>query len=167
MTTDITQAIKGHDAQDPDAPLSADNYPQVAGPVEVPAIPVEVTTKGWGPNTDEKVEQASTPAVTILSKIPPGAGNVRGLVSSPRLMAEQEWMPSNKELKVGNALERTVTLQADDISAMSFMPLQHDVIPGVGTYPAEPDLKDTADRGSLTGWANTGMSGCGMRLINC
>ena len=126
-------------------------YPQVAGSVEVPAIPVEVTSKGWGADAAETIEQANAPAVSIKSRIPPGAGNIRGLVSTSRLEAEQQWKPSIEAAKVGDALERTVTLQAEDISAMAFMPLQHDVIPGVGTYPAEPDLQDTTNRGSLTG----------------
>ena len=126
-------------------------YPQAAGTVAVPAIPVVVTTKGWGPDAADSVQNASAPAATIMAKIPPGAEDVQGLVSTTRLTAEQEWEPSIEAPKVGDALKRTVILQAADVSAMAFAPLQHSDIRGVGIYPAEPELKDSADRGSLTG----------------
>ena len=126
-------------------------YPQRAGVFEVPAIPVEVTTKGWGPDATDSAQQASAPAVTIRAKIPPGAEGVRGLVSTTRLTAEQKWEPSIEAPKVGDALKRTVTLQAADVSGMAFAPLQHKAIPGVGIYPAEPSVKDNADRGDQSG----------------
>lgn len=126
-------------------------YPQEAGSVEVPAITVEVTTKGWDPDAAAQVQHAITHAVTISVKTPPGAGNVRGLMSSTRLTAGQEWEPEIEVPKVGDALKRTTTLEAEDVSAMAFTPLEHGDIPGVGVYPGEPDVSDTSDRGSLTG----------------
>lgn len=44
-----------------------------------------------------------------------------------------------------------MTLQADGVSGMAFAPLRHDELPGVGIYPAEPEIADRDERGSLSG----------------
>ncbi|MCP3688483.1 MAG: protein BatD [Gammaproteobacteria bacterium] len=124
-------------------------YPQAAGTIKVPPISVEVSTKGQG--ADANVRQARTPAVTILSDIPAGAEKVRGLISSTQLTAEQNWRLLDETPQVGDVVERTVNLQAVDISGMAFTPLHHEAIPGVGIYPAQPTVQDSSNRGSLTG----------------
>jgi len=126
-------------------------YPQRAGAVEIPALPIEVTTKVWGAGATETVQQATTPATTLLCKVPPGSEDIHGLISTTRLTAKQTWVPKIDKPKVGDAIKRTIEFLAADVSGMAFAPLQHDKIPGLGIYPAEPAVKDTASRGSLTG----------------
>jgi len=126
-------------------------YPQAAGAIEIPAMGVEVTTRAAGVDTAANVQQAQAPAVTILSSIPAGAENIRGLVSTTQLTAEQNWQSSDETLEVGDALERTISLQAVDVSGMAFTPLAHEDIAGVGSYPAQPAVEDTSARGSLSG----------------
>ena len=87
-------------------------YPQLAGTVEVPAIPVEVTTKTWGADATQTVQQKQTSAITIQAKVPPGAEDVVGLISTTHVNAEQQWSPAIDDPKVGDALTRTVTMQA-------------------------------------------------------
>jgi hypothetical protein len=126
-------------------------YPQRPGAIEVPAIPVEVTIKAWGAEASQRVQQGQAPAVTIQARLPPGAEGVGGLVSTTQLSANQQWNPVNGASKVGDALQRTVTLQAEDVSGMAFAPLAYADLPGVGIYPAGPEVSDSADRGSLSG----------------
>lgn len=126
-------------------------FPQVAGVIEVPAIPVEVTTRTWGVETQQPVRRRRTPPVTMNARVPPGAEGIRGLISTTRLHAEQQWTPAVSDLVVGDALTRTITLEADDVSAMAFAPIEHADISGVGIYPAAPTVNDSTDRGSLTG----------------
>jgi len=126
-------------------------YPQKSGAIEVPPLPVEVTVKTWGADASQDVQQKRTPALTINAMLPPGAEGVRGLVSSSRLTAAQQWTPANDSPRVGDALQRTVTLEADDVSGMAFAPLAYVDLPGVGIYPAEPEVSDSVDRGSLNG----------------
>jgi hypothetical protein len=126
-------------------------YPQAAGAIEIPAISVEITTRAMGVDADTSVRQAQAPAVTILSNIPAGAENIRGLVSTTQLTAEQTWQSPDGNPEVGDALQRTVSLQAVDVSGMAFTPLEHEDIPGVGIYPAQPTVEDTSNRGSLNG----------------
>jgi hypothetical protein len=126
-------------------------YPQAAGTIEVPAIAVEVKTKGWGADAGDSIRQARAPAVTLLANIPAGAENVRGLISTIQLTVEQNWQSQDETRKVGDAVKRTIRLQAIDISGMAFTPLQHKEIPGVGIYPAQPAVEDSSNRGSLNG----------------
>jgi len=126
-------------------------YPQAAGAIEIPAIGVEVTTRAAGVDRTASVQQAQAPAVTILSNIPAGAENIRGLVSTTQLTAGQNWQSLDETLQVGDALERTVSVQAVDVSGMAFTPLTHEDIAGVGSYPAQPAVQDSSDRGSLSG----------------
>ena len=126
-------------------------YPQKAGAISVPPLPVEVTVKTWGAGTSQAVRQEKAPAVTINAKLPPGAEGVHGLVSTTQLSATQQWNPVIEALRVGDALQRTVTLQAEDVSGMVFVPLEFADLPGVGVYRAEPEVADSADRGSLSG----------------
>ena len=126
-------------------------YPQRDGFIKVPAISVEVTTKTWGADAQQSQQQRQTPVVTLEVKMPPGGEGERGLISTKRLSAEQQWAPTISEFKVGDALTRTVTIKADDVSAMAFAPLEHEGMSGVGIYPAEPTVSDRTDRGGLTG----------------
>lgn len=124
-------------------------YPQAAGTIEIPAIAVEVTTRGRGDSAS--VKQARTPVVTVLSNIPAGAENVRGLISTTQLTAEQNWQLLDETPKVGDAVKRTIRLQAVDISGMAFTPLKHEDIAGVAIYPAQSEVEDSSNRGSLSG----------------
>ena len=126
-------------------------YPQAAGAIEIPVIGVEVTTRAAGIDSGASVQRAQTPAVTILSNVPAGAENIQGLVSTTQLTAKQNWRSPDEILEVGDALERTISLQAVDVSGMAFTPLAHEDIPGVGSYPAQPAVNDTSARGSLSG----------------
>lgn len=126
-------------------------YPQAAGAIEVPAIAVEVTTRIPGVDAGASVRQARAPAVTFPSSIPAGAEHVRGLVSTTQLGAEQIWQSQEETPEVGDALKRTVSLKAVDISGMAFTPLEYEDIQGVGIYPAQAAVEDSSNRGSLNG----------------
>jgi hypothetical protein len=126
-------------------------YPQTAGVIEVPPLPVEVAIKTWGADASQTVQQQQAPAVTIRARLPPGAEDISGLISTSRLTAEQQWTPSIEAPSVGDALQRTVILEADDVSGMAFTPLEYADLPGVGVYPAGPEVADIAGRGSLSG----------------
>jgi hypothetical protein len=126
-------------------------YPQAAGAIEIPVTGVEVMTRAAGVDTGASVRQAQAPAVTILSNIPAGAENIRGLVSTTQFTAKQSWQSLDETPEVGDALERTLSLQAVDVSGMAFTPLEHAEIAGVGIYPAQPAVADTSNRGSLNG----------------
>lgn len=126
-------------------------FAQQAGTLKVPPVPVDIEIRRYGANAETQNLQQSTPAVEFVARVPPGAEGIRGLVSTNRLTASQQWEPAIENATAGDALTRTITLQADDLSGMAFTPLMHEQIDGVGAYPAEPQVDDQAARGALTG----------------
>ena len=104
-------------------------------------LPVEVTIKEWGLNATETVHQAKIPSWTFTCKVPPGAKGIRDLISTTQLTSSQTWEPEPENLKVGDAIKRTVTLRAADVSGMAFAPMRHLEIEGLGSYPGEPTVE--------------------------
>ena len=126
-------------------------YPQAAGAIQVPAMPVNVRIKAWGAEASSESRRATVPAVNIISDAPKGADNIPGLVSTTEYTAEQSWEPELTTPKVGDAIKRIIRMQATDVSGMAFAPLTQDKIRGVGIYPSEPEVNDSTNRGSLNG----------------
>lgn len=126
-------------------------FPQVGGTIKIPPLPVDVQVKAWGADSETKVRQMSTQGVALNVKIPPGAKNIKGLISSTELTVGQTWEPDAESAKAGDAITRIITLKALDVSGMAFTPLEFQKIAGVGVYPGQPDVSDTTDRGTLTG----------------
>jgi hypothetical protein len=127
-------------------------YPQNSGALEIPSIPVEVTSKSFGADGSESTVSMTTQASSVTCQAPPGTEDLRGLISSSQLKATQSWDPPPKKThKVGDAIKRSIRMEAADISSMAFTPMQHPPIVGVGLYPGEPTVKDTAGRGELSG----------------
>jgi hypothetical protein len=126
-------------------------YCQQPGHVEVPALPVTVTVKQWGFNAGETPHEVTIPGVSFMCKVPPGAEGIRGLISTTRLDADQAWSSKPDTVAPGDAITRSVTLRAEDVSGMAFPPMRHPEIEGVGVYPGQPSVADSTGRGSLRG----------------
>jgi hypothetical protein len=126
-------------------------YPQREGAVSLGTIPLEVMVKRWGVSATTRPRTVNTAPITIKVQRPPGSEAVQGLISTKRLRARQRWAPASESLALGDALKRTVTFEAEDVSGMAFSPLRHSKLPGVGTYPAQPLVEDRKNRGALTG----------------
>jgi len=126
-------------------------FPQIAGKISVPPFPVDVEVKAWGVDSVNKIRRLSTPVVEYNVKIPPGADGISGIISTTALTAEQKWEPDTTPVKVGDAIRRTITFKAEDISGMAFTPLEFQKMEGIGVYPGEPDVSDKTDRGTLSG----------------
>jgi hypothetical protein len=126
-------------------------YCQRPGRMEIPALPVTVSVKQWGATPPETTRDLTTPTTEFVCKTPPGAEAIRGLISTTRLEADQTWSAKPETAAPGDALTRTVTLSADDVSGMAFPPMQIPEIEGVATYPGQPSVEDETNRGSLSG----------------
>jgi len=126
-------------------------YCQRPGRLEIPGLPVTVTVKQWGATPPETHHEAVTPATALICKIPPEAEGIRGLISTNRLEADQQWSSERTTVDLGDAVTRTVSLSADDVSGMAFPPAQYPEIDGVGIYPGQPSVADETNRGSLRG----------------
>jgi hypothetical protein len=126
-------------------------YCQQPGNLEIPQLPVTAVLKQWGVNAAETPYQLTTPATSLICKVPPGAEGIRGLISTTRLDAAQTWSSQPDTVAPGDATTRTIILSADDVSAMAFPPMQHPRIEGVAIYPGQPSVNDETNRGELRG----------------
>jgi hypothetical protein len=126
-------------------------YCQRPGRLEVPPLPVTITVKQWGINAEETRYELTTPPSSLICKVPPGAEGIRGLISTTRLEADQTWSSRPDTVAPGDAITRTVTVSAEDVSAMAFPPVQHPEIGGVAIYPGQPSVNDETNRGELRG----------------
>jgi hypothetical protein len=126
-------------------------YCQRPGRVEVPPLPVTVNVKQWGANATEVRHEVMTPGAFLACKVPPGAEGIRGLISTTGLTAAQTWSSEPETVAPGDAITRTVTLSAVDVSGMVFPPMRHPGLEGLSIYPGEPSVSDKTDRGSLRG----------------
>ena len=126
-------------------------YPQRAGRLRLSVPPVAVRVRRFGSAAGDRVSRIEPPAVTIHSRVPPGAEGIDGLISAAELSAEQQWQPDVARLRVGDALRRTVRLRVRDVPGMAFAPLRFAAVAGLGVYPSEAQVDDSYHRGSLTG----------------
>lgn len=126
-------------------------FPQRDGLLSMPATPVDVEVTRWGTGGGKETQRLSLPDVTFTARTPPGAEGLRGIVSTSTLIATQSWNSQPDGYEVGDAIQRSITLQAADVSAMAFAPLRHEKIDGLGTYPGEPTVDDKFNRGDLSG----------------
>ena len=126
-------------------------YCQRPGRLQIPPLPVTVVVKQWGLNADETPQELMTPATSLECRVPPGAEGIRSLISTTRLDAEQSWSTRPDTAAPGDAVTRTVTLSAADVTGMAFPPMRHPEIEGVAVYPGQPSVSDETNRGALDG----------------
>jgi hypothetical protein len=127
-------------------------FPQIEGEITIPQIPIDVITKSWGAKSSTSNESLNTPSVQFYSKKPPGAEKLEGLISTSKLTIKQSWEPSNaSSFHVGDALKRSIIIEAVDIPGMAFVPLTFDSARGMTLYPAQAQIIDQTNRGVLTG----------------
>jgi hypothetical protein len=126
-------------------------YPQRSGSFELEMEALEVEVRTLGGNAGNVTRKVALPAVKFDSRVPPGAEGIRGLISTTRLSAEQEWEPQPGDMQVGDAIKRTIRLQAAGISGMAFEPLGQEPIDGLALYPAQPRIDDRVERGTIEG----------------
>ena len=126
-------------------------FAQRSGQITVPPVPVDVEIKSWGTGAETQTKRMTIPAVELIARFPPGAEGIHGLISTTRFTANQQWDPQPDNPKAGDAIKRTVRLEASDVSGMAFAPMQYPQTEGLGIYLGEPTVDDAYERGSLTG----------------
>ena len=126
-------------------------FAQRDGTLTVPPVPVDVEIKTWGAGGGTRTERMWLPLVEFVTRTPPGAEGLSGLISTTDLTANQNWAPETESPMVGDAIKRTISLRAKDVSGMAFTPMLYSKIENLGIYPGEPTVEDTFARGDLTG----------------
>jgi hypothetical protein len=100
----------------------------------------------------EVEHRLTTQAMRVEVRLPPGAENLPGLISSHELRVTQRWQPEPKKgARLGDAFTRTITLIAPDVPGMVFPPLPLTKAEGLAVYPQPPVVQDQVERGVFTG----------------
>lgn len=94
---------------------------------------------------------ASTKSFVLNSRLPVGAEGISSLITTPKLTVEESWTPERSEVQVGDAITRSITLQAPAVIGMGFPPLVLKAPDGVATYPKPAKVEDEAYRGDIKG----------------
>lgn len=127
-------------------------YPQKDGAVSIPPFEVRFNFKRQPLDHDSIPQKVKSQAVSFEVARPPGAPPGTTILTSSDLDVMESWKPEpGAHAKVGDAFVRTITWSATDLTGMAFPPLKPQPIAGLGLYPGEPLVEDTADRGELHG----------------
>ena len=87
----------------------------------------------------------SLPRVSFDAFIPDAAAELNPYLAASRLTIEQSVQRSSEQLKVGDSVTRTVTIQAEETPAMLLPPVTFPAVDGLAVYPAQPSLQDKTE----------------------
>lgn len=118
-------------------------YAQEPGTYAVADQKVRVNYAAEPPATREVA--VALPRVSLEAFIPDAAAGLRPFLSASNLAVTQTVKRSSDQLKVGDAVTRTVTVTAEGTPAMLLPPQQFAGIDGLTLYPAQPSLEDKTD----------------------
>jgi hypothetical protein len=127
---------------------SIDLFPSEAGDLPLPGVRLQARVGGADGRPVEAT--ATAPELRIpVRPAPSGVADLSRLAVAPvlRLTASTDRAP--EELHVGEAITRTVRMEAEDTAAMLLPPVLWGNPEGVSIYPAPPSLEDRTDRGVL------------------
>ena len=126
---------------------------QQPGDFTLPPVNIDFSYHG----DDDKTQQASLtlPQTRISAQLPAGvaaAGAGAAVMSATRLVIHQSLDRDASQLAAGDALVRTVEIQAADTPAMLIPPPRFQAPSGVRLYVADPVLRDSnGEGGSFAG----------------
>ncbi|MDH5910867.1 BatD family protein [Vibrio splendidus] len=123
-------------------------YPMTSGEFVIPTVPVRIQVSA--PDGSNVGGTLYTQSIKFEASLPSGLlDNESPWFSATEVDTEQQWQRSSENLKVGDAITRTVTIKAKD----SLSVLLPDVLNNKSTqqyqaYPQPNRLDDTQDRGN-------------------
>ncbi|MEN8166299.1 MAG: hypothetical protein ABFR65_02340 [Pseudomonadota bacterium] len=147
-TIKLTERIDGEQWQILRYDLSF--FAQREGDLEIPPLEVHFSASaGYGQPTTRF--DLKTDPLTLQTQMPPGADPSQPVVTSPRLDIDEQWQPARDGFKVGDALTRTLSISAVDVSAIALPAMPQQRIDGIELLSKPPLVEDKTARGSLTG----------------
>lgn len=128
-------------------------YPQRDGAFSVPEVTLDVSVAGE--EGASLMGTVTTPALYFTATVPSAVAQrsatepIEHWISSPQFEINERFDRSLDELHVGDAIRRTITLQADSLAAM-MLPVINDsaIQDGLAAYPKPAQLEDRVNRGT-------------------
>jgi BatD DUF11 like domain len=123
-------------------------YPQQAGDFRLPPAQVTVPYANTPPKTT--VAHLALPQLTFHADIPVAAQGLGYFLPTTRLTMLQRWSAPLNKLRVGDTVERTITVTTIKMQGMLIPPLPWESPTGIRIYPTEPKVQDQkTDRGEF------------------
>ncbi len=117
-------------------------YPQRPGMLKLPQQALNLSVQTWGAHAGRSEHTAYTEALTIEAKLPAGLSHAHSFIAAPHFKARQTWSTEANEFTVGDALKRSIQLEAHELPAMLLPPVQTNHIQHLGIYADSPTLSD-------------------------
>ncbi len=123
-------------------------YPQQPGEFRLPPAQITVPYASAPPKSTEA--HVPLPALAFHADLPAGAKDLDYFLPTTSLTIQQKWSLPLRNLRVGDSIERTVTVTATKMQAMLIPPLPLEAPDGIRVYPEEPTVQDQkTDRGEF------------------
>jgi hypothetical protein len=123
-------------------------YPMTSGEFVIPTVPVRIQVSE--PDGSNVGGTLYTQSIKFEASLPSGLlDNESPWFSATEVDTEQQWQRSSENLKVGDAITRTVTIKAkDSLSVLLPDVLNNESTQQYQAYPQPNRLDDTQDRGN-------------------
>jgi hypothetical protein len=123
-------------------------YPQQAGEFHLPREQLTVPYALAPPKST--IAHVPLPTLVFHADVPAAARDLDYFLPTTALTMQQKWSSPMKNLRVGDSIERTVTVTATKMQSMLIPPLPLDAPNGMRVYPEEPIVHDQkTDRGDF------------------
>jgi hypothetical protein len=115
-------------------------YPQQPGDFRLPPALFTVPYAKNPPQTTQA--KLTLPHLTFHADIPLAAQGLSYFLPTTQLTMQQHWNSPLNKLRVGDTVERTITVTTTKMQGMLIPPLPLDAPPGIRIYPEEPKVID-------------------------
>ena len=115
-------------------------YPQQAGDILIPAASIAVPYAIEPPKS--ATVRVHLPALTFHADVPVAARDLDYFLPTTSLTIQQKWSVPLKNIRVGDSIERTITVTASKMQAMLIPPLPLKAGDGIRIYPEDPIVQD-------------------------
>ncbi len=115
-------------------------YPQQAGDFHLPPAEILVPYAIAPPKSVQA--KVSLPALSFHANVPAAAQGLDYFLPTTSLTMQQRWSRPMEHLRVGDSIERTITVTATKMQAMLIPPLPLKASQGIRVYPEEPVVQE-------------------------
>ena len=123
-------------------------YPQQPGDFQLPPADITVPYASTPPQTT--VAHLAIPTLRFHADLPDAAKDLDYFLPTSSLIVQQKWSRPLKDIRVGDSIERTITVTAAKMQAMLIPPIPTQAPNGIRVYPEEPIVQDKkTDRGEF------------------
>jgi len=125
-------------------------FPYQAGELTIPAMDIVAESPPEGDYKGRRIDLKTNPITIKVNPVPRVADDQNWMVATNATITER-WNRPLTDLKVGELIERTITIRASGTLPAFIPPLHIEQPNWAGIYPREPELKDTRTNTSANG----------------